>query len=139
MAKTPRRKKNSPAPSAPATQPRAKEHPLVDAGLHFKDEHGRVKNQGTIAAVIPSNNHNVGDLVLVQYFDWVMGFPSTRRLVPLSELTTDNWVLYESIKQMTDHYERTDGPRNDAINARLDAEAKRAKAEDADQPPTAPD
>jgi hypothetical protein len=107
--------------SKPATSPTAlrenkcKEpsHALVGAGLHFKDADDCVKDQAVILAVIPSGNSTVGDLALIQYFDWMMGDPCTRRLLPLSALaSTDRWVLYASVEEMKDHYERIDKYRD---------------------------
>ena len=102
-------------------------HPLVGAGLHYKDEHGRVLNQVSIVAVIPSNSA-VGDLALIQYFEWMSGEPSTRRLIPLSELaSSDRWVLYSSVAEMNDHFQRSDEGRNSAITKRLENEKDRAE------------
>jgi hypothetical protein len=83
-------------------------HPLVGAGVHYKDENGVVQNQAAIVAVIPGGGH-LGDLALLQYFEWFTGSPSTRRLVSLSELAaSDRWVLYRDVDEMNDHYERVD-------------------------------
>jgi hypothetical protein len=102
-------------------------HPLIGAGLHYKDEHGRVLNQVSIVAVIASNSA-AGDLALIQYFEWISGEPSTRRLIPLSELaSSDRWVLYSSVAEMKDHFERSDEGRNTAITKRLDNEKDRAE------------
>jgi hypothetical protein len=84
------------------------EHPLLNAGVHFKDENGCVESQATIAAII-STNSTMGDLALLQYYEWFVGEASTRRLVPLSELaSSDRWVLYRNLEEMNDHYERVD-------------------------------
>ncbi|MGH7049122.1 MAG: hypothetical protein ACREE5_00525 [Acetobacteraceae bacterium] len=104
----------------PATRPSkaAGEHPLVGAGLHRKGPDGDVVNQATVLAVMPSNNTSVGDLALIQYFDWILGDPSTRRLVSLVELaSTDRWVLYSSVDEMKDHYDRVDAHQNKHIRA----------------------
>jgi hypothetical protein len=83
-------------------------HPLIGAGLHYKGEDGCVENQGEIIAVIPSNNAAVGDLALIQYYEWVIGTASTRRLVSLADLAnSDRWVFYRSVKEMNDHYGST--------------------------------
>jgi hypothetical protein len=74
-------------------------HPLVGAGVHFKNERGRVRDHAAIVAVIPSNNAAVGDLVLLQYFE--RDEPPPQRLIPLAELSnSDRWVLYKSIAEM---------------------------------------
>lgn len=104
-----------------------KKHPLAGAGLHYKDEHERVLNQAMIVEVIPSNSA-VGDLALIQYFEWFIGAPSTRRLIPLSELaSSDRWVFYSSVDEMNDHYERVDGHRSEAIRKRLEKEKGRGE------------
>jgi hypothetical protein len=74
-------------------------HPLVGAGVRFKNERGLVRDQAAIVAVIPSNNAAVGDLVLLQYFE--RDEPPPQRLVPLAELSnSDRWVLYKSVAEM---------------------------------------
>jgi hypothetical protein len=86
-----------------------KKHPLEGAGLHYKDENGYVQHQAVIVTVISSGNTTIGDLALIQYFEWVSGGPSTRRLISLSEMaSTDQWVFYSSVEEMKDHYERVD-------------------------------
>jgi hypothetical protein len=102
-------------------------HPLVGAGLHYKDEHGRVLNQASIVAVIPSNSA-AGDLALIQYIEWMSGEASTRRLIPLSDLaSSERWVLYGSAAEMSDHFERSDESRNAAISKRLENDKDRAE------------
>jgi hypothetical protein len=94
-------------------------HPLVGAGIHFKDDAGCVVNQMAIAAVIPSNNVAVGDLVLLQYFEWMMGDRTNQRLVPLTELaSSDRWVIYKSVDEMNEHYDRVDHKRNEHIRSK---------------------
>jgi hypothetical protein len=78
-----------------------KPHPLVGAGVHFRDQYGRVQDRAVIVAVIPSNNASVGDLVLMQYFMLRKGEPPTQRLISLSELSSsDRWVFYNSLAEM---------------------------------------
>jgi hypothetical protein len=102
-------------------------HPLIGAGLHYKDEHGRVLNQASIVAVIPSNSA-AGDLALIQYIEWMSREPSTRRLIPLSDLaSSDRWVLYSSAAEMKDHFQRSDEGRNAAITKRLGDDKDRAE------------
>lgn len=128
MAKTPPRKTAAAAapPPLPKVVSRAAfpgavaSHPLVGAGVHYKNEHGCVENQAAIVAIIPSNNSAVGDLALLQYFEWMMGDASTQRLIPLAELAaSDRWVLYQSPEEMNDHYKRVDEHQNKHIRARL--------------------
>lgn len=98
-------------------------HPLVGAGLHRKDADGVVQNQAQIVAVVPSGSSATGDLALIQHFDWIMGEPSTRRLVPLAELASgDRWVLYASIEEMNDHYERVDKRQNERKRRQRDGD-----------------
>lgn len=97
-------------------RPQTSKHPLVDAGLHWKNKDGEVINQATILDVIPSGCPATGDMALIQYLDWAMGDPSTRRLIPLAEMaSSEQWVLYSSVEDMKDHYERVDAHRNDHI------------------------
>jgi hypothetical protein len=85
-------------------------HPLVGAGLHWRDEKGRIENQACIIAVIPSGSSTTGDLALIQYFEFFSGSPSTRRLIQLSELaSTDRWVFYSSVEEMRDYYQHVEG------------------------------
>jgi hypothetical protein len=91
-------------------------HPLVGAGVHWKDERGYTRHKATIIEVISSGSTQVGDLALLQYFDWIIGEPSTRRLVRLSELaSSEQWVLYSSVEEMNAHYERIDRYQNENI------------------------
>ena len=82
-------------------------HPLVGAGLHIKVDNV-VERQAHILAVIPSSSPS-GDLALIEFFGWMMGEPTTRRLISLAELATDErFVLYPSVIAMNEHYERVD-------------------------------
>ena len=63
-------------------------HALLRAGVHFKDEHDRVQNQAAIVAVFPSGNTTIDDLALLQCFSWIIGEPSTQRLIPLVEIAS---------------------------------------------------
>lgn len=92
-----------------------KPHPLLKAGLHWKLPSGEVQRQAVILAIVPSGSSQAGDLALIQYFEWMLGGPSTRALIPLAELATSRWVLYASVDEMIDHYERIDEPRNEQI------------------------
>jgi hypothetical protein len=75
-------------------------HPLVGAGLHCKDDSGCVINQATIVTVVPSGNATVGDLALIQYFEWFGGDPSTRRLYrwPSWRVATGGYSIHQLIK-----------------------------------------
>lgn len=95
---------------------RLQKHPLIGAGLHWRDERGYTQNQAMIVDVFPSGSPQAGDLALIQYFEWIIGERSTRRLIALAELaSSDQWVLYSSVDEMNDHYERVDHHRNDHI------------------------
>lgn len=97
----------TPKIKSPASLPL--KHQLVGAGLHWKDRNGCVQNQAEIIAIIPSGCTIVGDLALIQYFDWIVGHSSTRRLIPLRDLAaSEQWVFYSSVEEMNDHYERVD-------------------------------
>jgi hypothetical protein len=100
-------------------QPAAQKHPLEGAGLHWKNEHGGVQYQATIIKIVPSGNANIGDLALIQYYEWISGTPSTQRLIPLVELATSQWVFYSSAEEMNDHYERVGRHQNEHIQRRL--------------------
>ena len=98
------------------------EHPLVGAGLHYKNADGIVSNQAQIIAVFPSNNSTVGDLALVEYYEWISSGTETRALVALSELTDrERWVLYASTDHMNDHYQRVDQHQNRFIHQEQEA------------------
>ena len=98
------------------------EHPLVGAGLHYMNADGIVSNQAQIIAVFPSNNSTVGDLALVEYYEWISGGTETRALVALSELTDrERWVLYASTDHMNDHYQRVDQHQNRFIHQEQEA------------------
>jgi hypothetical protein len=100
------------------------QHPLVGTGLHFTDDDGIVERQAAIIEVVPSGSTTVGDLALIQYFEFFMGAPSTRRLIPLSELaSTERWVFYASTEEMNEHYQRVD-------QRRLEAKLKREERTD---------
>lgn len=110
----------------PTNQPPAPKpaHPLIGAGLHWKDEDGAVQWQASVIAVFPSGHPATGDVALIQFFEWGWGEPSTRRLIPIADLAaSDRWVAYASVEAMNDHYERVDGPRNRQIQARKEAAA----------------
>jgi hypothetical protein len=96
------------------------EHPLVGAGAHMLDEHRTTKFQVTIVAVVPSGCPEVGDLALVQFYDWIIGEPTNRRLIPLRELATEQWKLFASMQEANDYYANVASHRDDAIRAKLE-------------------
>lgn len=90
-----------------------RKHPLIGAGVHWKNHKGSVENQAVILDVIPDAK---GDIALIQSLDFAIGFPSTRRLVALAELcSSDCWVLYSSVDEMNEHYARIDEKRNEYL------------------------
>jgi hypothetical protein len=95
------------------------QHPLIGVGVHFKDEHGRVEHQAMVIDIIPTHS-DVGDLVRLQYYEWLGGSPSTQALVPLREMIAPRWVLYSTPEAMNEHYERVDASRNRKITERLE-------------------
>lgn len=105
---TPRGDKIDPEAAPPPHGATPTAHPLVGAGLHQKNEAGAVQRQAVILAVVPSGNPSVGDLALIQHFEWLTGSASTRRLIPLTSLADERWVLYADTEDMNDHYERVD-------------------------------
>ncbi len=84
-------------------------HPLLGAGLEFRDAHGAVTSHASIVAVFPSNKESVGDLVLIEYHDLFGGDPTTRRVVPLAELADHHWVFFASIETLQAHHRRAIG------------------------------
>ena len=101
---------NCEATATGSRQQGALAHPLVGAGVHFKDDKGEIVNQAMIVAVVPSNAAAVGDLVLLQYFSWIAGDPTNRRLIPLATLASSKaWALYKSVDEMNSEYEYVSG------------------------------
>ena len=102
-------------------------HPLNGAGLHYLREDGYVQYQACIVGVVPSGCASVGDLALIQYFEWFMGEPSTQRLVPLADIARDDrWVIFRDVAEMNDHFERVDKHRNEHLHRQKKAEAQAA-------------
>ena len=86
------------------------QHPLIRRGLHRLDHQRCVQNQAVIIEVFPSNSP-IGDLAIIQYFEWFMGEPSTQAVVPVTALADPEWVLYASVEEMNEHYDRVDSHR----------------------------
>lgn len=93
--KTTRKSTKSTTGKSTGSRAEAKPHPLVGTGLHYKDERailyfkyniadesGCVINQAAIFAIISSGNSTIGDLALIQYFDWFGGYPQHAGLYP---------------------------------------------------------
>lgn len=97
-------------------EPTVGKHPLLGAGLHWKDDVGRIERQAEITAVFPSGHRRVGHIALIQYFSWIMGERTTRQLVPVTRLTDTQWVLYASVADMNDYYNTIGERRNEQID-----------------------
>lgn len=87
-----------------------KRHPLIGRGLHRLDADRCVLNQAVILDVFPSNSP-LGDLAIIQYFEWIVGEPSTQGIIGVDRLADPEWVLYSSAEEMNEHYERVDRHR----------------------------
>jgi hypothetical protein len=92
-----------------------KRDPLIGSGLHFKLPNGYINEQAVVIDVTISGNVNVGRLVLIEYFSWLTGEATTRRLIPLTELATEQWVFYASVADMNASYEAEGKFRNEQI------------------------
>lgn len=95
------------------------DHPLVGAAAHSLDEHGTTKYQISILAVFPSGSLEVGDLALVQFYEWMMGQETNRRLMPLKELATPEWKLFANLEEANEYYKHVAGPRDKRIRERV--------------------
>jgi hypothetical protein len=93
-------------------------HPLIGAGAHSLDDAGTTQYQIEILDVFPSGASDTGDLALVQFFSWIMGEPTNRRLIPLKELATPTWKLFASMSDANDYYEHVAKHRDEKIRAR---------------------
>ena len=67
--------------------------------FHDFDKEGYVRHQGQIIDFVKE------DIAIVQYFDWVIGAPSTTKTVWLREIVEGGWALYSSVEEMRDAYE----------------------------------
>ena len=52
--------------------------PLVGMFFHVHGSHGKISRQGVIRGAVGANAY------LVQYFEWLMGFPNTLEIVPVA-------------------------------------------------------
>ena len=70
------------------------------------DVNGKVQYQGIVHCIIPCQQ---GDLVLVQYFEWLLGEPDTMELVPLAKMIRSEgaprYVFFEDAAHMRHHIE----------------------------------
>ena len=99
-------------------------HPLVGAAAHSLDEHGTTLYQISIVAVIPSGCGHIGDLALVQFYEWFVGEPTTRRLIPLTELATPDWKLFANLEDANYYYENVARHRDERIRKRVENEVR---------------
>ena len=67
--------------------------------FHDFDEEGFVCHQGRILDLIGN------EIAIVQYFEWVVGTPSTIRVVWVKDIVDGGWALYSSDEYMRDAYE----------------------------------
>lgn len=72
---------------------------LVGRWAHVLDEHGGVDRQCRILRASGEAAY------LVQWYEWISGGPSTMNIVPIEEIGSGKWVLYESSEDMHAAYE----------------------------------
>jgi len=102
-----------------AKEPTAAKHPLIGAAAHSLDENRTTLWQVEILDVFPSGSPDVGDLALVQYYEWLAGYPSTRGLIPLREMATRSWKLFPNMESATAYYKEVASPRDARIRERV--------------------
>src|SRR5690349_16533440 len=91
-----------------------------------RDERGRTTRQGFIHCIVPSAQ---GDLVLVQYFEALMGMPNTMALVPLESMVMhdptrwEGYVLFEDDAHLRSYFDSWQSARDE----RIDSQARREK------------
>lgn len=80
--------------------------PLVGRCFVTFGANGKIRHQGIIRARVEPSAY------LIQYFDWIMGEPSTMKVVPLSDLScsineprVDAIELFEDAEHMSYWYE----------------------------------
>jgi hypothetical protein len=140
MAETDRRRRDG-FVNAPPENSRAKAlafarpgeivHALAGAGVFRLDADGAVDRQAMVVSVFPSGAAPVGDLALIQYFDWIVGQPSTRDVVPLAEMAVPGrYILFSCVEEMNDYWERIARHRTEAI-----IEKRRVKRDGTDGDP----
>jgi hypothetical protein len=94
-------------------------HPLVGAAAHSLDEHGTTKYQIRVLEVFPSGSPEAGDLALVQFYSWIVGEATNRRLIPLKELATPGWKFFADLEDANDYYEHVARHRDEHIRRGL--------------------
>lgn len=67
--------------------------------FHDFDEEGYVQHQGRIVDYLNE------DIVIIQYFEWVIGEPSMTKTVWVREIVDGGWALYSTDKEMRDAWE----------------------------------
>jgi hypothetical protein len=82
----------------------------------LKNDDGTTKYQGIVHCIVSSAQ---GDLVLVQYFEALMGEPNTMALVPLADMVehqqSKGYVFFEDDEHMRFYMEHYQGPRDKRI------------------------
>lgn len=89
--------------------PPSPQHPLVGRGVHICNEFGRANYQGEIVAVFPSGT-DVGELVLIEWFEWLAGSATHQSLVPLRSLLVDprdhqHVKLFENMEHANNYWD----------------------------------
>ena len=80
--------------------PQPPDHPLVGLWFHsLKDDLQTIEWQGHVRAVD-------GDVVIVQLYEWIGGFPSRIEKVSKAQLYSDRFWLYPTSEHMVIAYER---------------------------------
>lgn len=83
--------------------------PLIGRFFHSFSAHGEIQWQGYIEAKINDGHY------LVQLFDWMLGDPSTERVVSLDMMR--EWKLYRTNGEMVDAYQNEHGRSRVGNNA----------------------
>ena len=73
--------------------------------FHDFDTEGYVQHQGIIGDYLNE------DIIFIQYFDWLLGQPSTTKTVWVREIVDGGWALYSSNEEMMDAWEHGHVPR----------------------------
>lgn len=82
-----------------------------------RDDRGRTKYQGIIHNIVPCQQ---GDLVLIQYFEALLGQLNTMALVPLADMVSPGgmggYVLFEDDAHLRDYMETWQHARDDRVD-----------------------
>lgn len=98
---------SAPISAQPTSQqaPEPPRHGLVGMAFHIFERPGPPQYQGHIVQAVDPG------FVVVEYFEWVLGDPTTRALVPLTDIAgarhrgvAARWQLYTNVADMVDWY-----------------------------------